>query len=98
MLNRWLPYPLETGEVFDLPQGHTTVLHKRRLDGDISLISRALPARTVPFAVNQLLSMDEARARIFSPDAVPGLGSDVMGGDLQDDDLTPYPDEDDGDD
>lgn len=49
------------------------------------------------FPVHQLLSKDEARARILRPDATPGSPSDAMGSDLHDDELTPYPDEDNGD-
>lgn len=44
------PYHCETAEVFDLPEGHKTVLPKWTLHGDVSLSCRAPPARALPFA------------------------------------------------
>lgn len=87
-LDAWSPYRCESSEVFDLLAGHTTVLRKRPLDGDAPLGPRELPARSVRPPVDRLLSMDETRAQIFSPDVALGLVSDAIGGDLHEDELT----------
>lgn len=49
-------------------------------------------------AVDQLLSKDEARARIFGPDADLGSASGAISDDPHENEHMPYPDEDDGDD
>lgn len=97
LLNTGCPYSWETGDVLDLSEGQTTVLFKYPLHVNVTLPRRALLARSVRFAFNQLLSMNEARARIFGPDAASGSASHGMYSDSCDDKLKPYPDEDDGD-
>lgn len=67
---------------------------KHPLDGDADLACRALPARAVRFAGDQILSMYETRAGLFGPNVALGLPSDAMGGHLRDEKLMPYPDED----
>lgn len=61
------------------------------------LARKTLLARAVHFAVDHLLSMDEVCARIFGADVPPGLTSHGMGGDLRNEELPTYPD-DEGDD
>lgn len=76
-LDIWFLYCWETGAIFDLPKGHTTVSRKRPLDGDVPVARRCLPARAVCIAVNVLLSMDGASARIFSSHGAVALASDA---------------------
>lgn len=70
-LDTWLPNHWETGVTFDFPEGHTTVWRKCPLDVYVPLTCRSLSVRTFPFAVNELISMDEARTRISGSDGVP---------------------------
>lgn len=64
-LDTWFLYHWETGEIFELPEAHTTVSSKRPLDGDVPCTSCPLPASAARLDVNQLASMDEAREWIF---------------------------------
>lgn len=73
-----------------------TVSCKHLLDGDVSLARRALQARSVRFAVDQLHLMDEVQGRILGPEAAPSSPSSAMGGDTRDEELTTYPGERDG--
>lgn len=84
-LDTWLPSHWKTIEVFDFPEGHTTVYCRRPFYGDVSIACRNLSAHATCFAVHRLLSMNEAHAKIFNSDGAPGLISDAMGGDLRDD-------------
>lgn len=63
-LDTWLPYRWETGQVFDLAEGCMKLLRKRPFHGHGPLNSRTLPARAVCFAVDRLLFMHEACAKI----------------------------------
>lgn len=88
----------ETGEVIDFLQGRKTVSLRCALEGDVTLAHREFTARVVSFAVDQLCSKDEARARIFAPNVAPGLAFDATGGDARDDEPMRCRDDDDGDD
>lgn len=79
-----------------MPNGGKTVLRKCSLDADVPFPHKALSACTVPFDVNQLLSLDEECSRISGSEVASGLTSDAMGGDWCDEELTLCPDEDDG--
>lgn len=79
-----------------MPECLTTVSHKRPLDYDLPLGRKALEARAACSALDWLLSMDKAHARIFGFDGAQCLASDAMGGDWCDDKITPYPDDDHG--
>lgn len=70
-----------------MSDGHMTVSRERLLVGDVFLAHRALLACSVCFVVDQLLSMDEVRARTFGPEVALGLASDAMGGNSRDDQL-----------
>lgn len=80
----------ETGKGFDLREGHIPVSRRLPLNGDARSLCRSVPASPVSFGVDQLLSMDEARARIFSSECPPGLAFDAMDGDLRDVELVLY--------
>lgn len=56
-LDTWLPYCWEAGEVFDVPEGHKIVSRKGPLDGDVTLVYRALPARS--FASPRRTALDK---------------------------------------
>lgn len=87
----------ETGEAFDLCENHTIVLCKVSLDGAVPLALRAFLACSVRFVVDQLLAMDEVRAKILRPDSAPGLASDAMASGAKTS-SHPHPYEGDGDD
>lgn len=53
-----------------------------------------MPDRAFRFAVERLLSINEACARIFGSDDNPGWACGVVGGDSRDDELAPYYDDD----
>lgn len=74
---------------------HTTLFRACPFDGAVPLIQRALPLRAARFAIDQLLSMDEACAKRSGPIVALGSPSAAIGGGLRDAKLTPYPDEDD---
>lgn len=71
--------------------GLTTLLIKRPPDCDVSLPNRALPPRSVRFAVDQPPAIDGECARISSSDFAPSFAMDAMGVDLNDDKLMLYP-------
>lgn len=71
---------------------------KRPLDGCFPLIGRPLLVRAVRFAVDRLPSMDEVRTKIFSSGGTTGSAFGVVHGDLGEDDLAPYHDDDNGED
>lgn len=73
-----------------------TVSPKLHFDGDVHFTRRTLPARAVRFAVDRLLSMDEARTRIFGADVALRLASDVGCGDRCSHEVAPYPADNDG--
>lgn len=75
---------------------HTTISRKGHLDGNVLFVLSALQVRSVCFALDRLLSMNQASGRIFGSDGALGQASDTMGGDLPDGELTSYP-HDDGD-
>lgn len=81
LLDTWFPYVWDPCEVFDLCQGHTSVSGRHPLDNNVILSFKPLTARSVCFGVGQMLSMDEARARVLGPEAAPGSASVTMGGD-----------------
>lgn len=103
LLDKWFPNQWETGKVFDLFKGHTNVLRESPPGGPVSPARRALLDRSICFAVyrsfffavDQLLSMDEARARFFRSNGAPSLSSDAMSDDSHDGQLTPNLDDDD---
>lgn len=70
---------------------------KRPLDGGVFLACKSLPDSAVCFPVNQVLLMDEARAKIFSPDSAPSFGL-WCHRQCSENELTPHPEEDDGND
>lgn len=84
--------------MFSSPEGHKTVLGTCPSDGDVFFARRTLPARAVYFAVDLLLWMDGACLRVFGSDRALGSATGVMGGDLQNNEPTPYPDNFDGND
>lgn len=61
----WIPYCWEAGNVFTLPEGHTTISCKRTFDGDVPRTPRVLLAGAVRFAVDRLISKDTASARLL---------------------------------
>lgn len=93
-LDKWFLYCWETVEVFDWPDGHKMVSHKRPLDVSVHLARKALRSCAVHFAIGRLISMDEAHARISGSEGVLGLCSDARRGDSHDDELRPYLDDD----
>lgn len=94
LLHTWFRHRWETGDEFDLLKDHKAVLRQCPLDGDVPLTRRALPASAAGFAVDRLLSMGEARARISGSHGALGLASGAMGSSSCDNELTPYPDDD----
>lgn len=85
---------METGEIFDLPDAHTTDLRKCPLYGDILLARTALPACALSFAIDWHFSMEAARARILSSNGAPDSVSDAMQSALSDPERLLYPDND----
>lgn len=81
-----------------MSENQTTVLPSRPLDGDVPFVCRALLAGSVRFPVDQLLSKDGARTRVLSPNCTHVSVSDAMGCDMLDNELTPYPENDNSDD
>lgn len=67
------------------------VLHKRPLQYHVPLTCETLVARPVRSALDQLLSMHEARARIFGFGGTPCLASGSFGRASADREMTPYP-------
>lgn len=76
------PYHWETDEIFDLPEGCTTVFCRHPLGGDAPFTRRPLMARDFRFALDLPLSMSEAGARAFGSNGAPGSASDAMGRDF----------------
>lgn len=87
---------LEPWEGLRLPQGSCYRLRKRSLDGHVPLIRTILPAGSVCFSVHCLLWMEEACAKIFGLDSAMGSSSGAMNRATPNGELTPYPDDDDG--
>lgn len=96
-LDSWFAHRWEFGKILDLVEGRTAVLPKCPL-GDVPLVCQALQSCPVRFAVDWLLSMDEACQRGLGSDGTLGWLSAVMDGKSLDDELVPYPDDDDYDD
>lgn len=85
--------PLGYWRILVSPEGHTTVLRKHPLDGDVPISCRTLLARVVRFAVDRPLSMHDARVSILDPHVALRSASDATGGDLYDNELMPCHDE-----
>lgn len=52
--NTWFAYRWGTGEEFELPEGHTTVLRKSTQGGYVPLAFQSMTAGAVRFAANRL--------------------------------------------
>lgn len=72
-------------------------MQEHQFDGNVTLIQKSLRSGASPFTVDGLLSIHKSSARIFGSCGTSVLASGVLGGDLHEDGLPPYPDDDDGD-
>lgn len=81
-----------------MSEGHTTFFRNHPLDGNVPLTRWASWACYAGFTVDQLLSIDEAHAIIFRPQAPPGSACDAVSGDSPGNELISYPDQGNGDD
>lgn len=74
-----------------------TPSRKRPLEGHVPHNAKRLPAGAVLFAVDWLLSMEDARTKMLGSGGTQGLASAAVGGDSRGNELAPYSDGDDGD-
>lgn len=63
-------------------EGPKKPLRKRPLNGNASRVGRALPGCAVLFAVDRLISMEDARTKIPRSGGTPGSAYLAVGGDL----------------